>query len=114
MRRQTQQRSAASPAPRPPFGWQRVAGGDRVADQRADLPGRQSRPRLDLGGLRRQRRTLDRLGEPARVVAQREVMEPCRVVDAVRDLDEERQVADTEVELAVRALEIELLSRRLQ
>src|SRR6266516_2341377 len=84
-----------------------VAPLDRPPDPGSALARVEVGLRLDLRGLVGQARVLDLLAEPARVVAPAQVVEPGRVVDPVGDLVEEREVLGPQVELAVRAAEIE-------
>ena len=55
---------------------------------------------------------LDRVAEPARVVAAPEVVQPGLVVDAVGDLQEQDQVLRAQVELALGPAEVEAAVRR--
>src|SRR3954451_12497840 len=75
-------------------GRRRVALLDGLADPRPAVGRRQALLLLDLGRLVGQLRVLDDVAEPAGIVAGPEMVGPGVVVDAVGDLDEQREVLD--------------------
>src|SRR5690242_9909531 len=98
-----------------PYG--RSSGGlgvallDRGADRGAAAGRIDARGPLDGGGGAGQRRVLDRVAEPARVVASSQVVHPRLVVDAVRHLEEEREVLGAQVQPLAGPAEVEAAVR---
>src|SRR5689334_3634890 len=91
------------------FCWRRIAAIDNLLDSSPALGRRQRTVLLDAGRFRRQIVVFDRIPEPLRVGARAQVMEPCLIVDAYRELQEGRKVLRTQVESSARPAEIEAL-----
>src|SRR5439155_6178145 len=90
-------------------GGQGVAARDRRRERGAALAGGHVRSGLDARRLGRQFLVLDRLAQPARVVAPAQVVQPGGLVDPGRQLREERQVLGAQVELVLGSAEVEAL-----
>src|SRR5262245_2090407 len=92
--------------PADPIGGQRVARLGRRADRGAALRGRLLAA-LDRLRLDRELVILDLVAKPPRVVTVPAVELPGLVVDPVAEVDEQQQVVRLEVELGLRAAEVE-------
>ena len=70
------------------------------------LPGCEILALLDVFRFVRKVTVLDGVAEPARVVAAMKMIHPCRLVDALSDLAEDREILRLEIVLAIGTTEI--------
>src|ERR1043166_190291 len=91
------------------LGWGGVAAVDLFSDELAALAGGDFLLGLHAAGLERQSLVLDRLAEPAGVVAASEVVEPRLVIDPVGELEEDPEILGPKIELPLRSAKEEAL-----